>query len=759
MEVEDVEETEEVNEEDENEDDDGEENDVAGDNKEEDDDDEEDSEEEVEEEITKKGKKAPLKKPPTKKTSANKAPSKKVPEKKKAKTAKEKASEKETKKKTVSKTQVEVKEGIAPKPKTVTKIDRLEEARLAFKWWETPVLEEGVNWKELEHAGIIFAPPYVRHNVPLIYDGEKIKLTLEQEELASFYAAMPDDGPQLGNPKTRDVFQKNFFKDFLETFTSGSTVKHFNKCDFSLIKQHLDREKTLKKAASDFEKKQRKQEVTEKALKHGYALIDGRIEKMGNYNMEPPGLFRGRGEHPKTGSVKTRSFAESVSINLSENACIPKAHLPGHAWNSVRHDPCVTWLCSWIENVQDQNKYVHLAASSSFKGRNDVEKYDKAIRLKHCIGTVRKDYTNNIKSKDRADRQLGTAMWIIDNLALRVGGEKGEDEADTVGCCSLRKEHLNFNPNPETYEIELEFLGKDSMLYKQNINFARYGDLGKLVYQCLKSFCAGKSSDDDIFETLNPTIMNQQLSSLMKGLSAKVFRTYNASITLEKELPSAEDLKGLDVAEKVIRYNAANREVAILCNHQKTVSKAAETMFENLHEKLNTLKSQRNKLIEWKGLCKKKQENKIPVKKEDKDTIDKLKDAVALASKKKEAAITPEEKIYAAELLEAAKVAQKEDTNKRFQDKHYFKATPTESSVDVKIDNWSEQIRKLEVDIRNRDENKEVALGTSKINYMDPRISVAWCKRCEVPIDKIFAKTLRDKFNWAMAVPPSWKFE
>ena len=41
---------------------------------------------------------------------------------------------------------------------------------------------------------------------------------------------------------------------------------------------------------------------------------------------------------------------------------------------------------------------------------------------------------------------------------------------------------------------------------------------------------------------------------------------------------------------------------------------------------------------------------------------------------------------------------------------------------------------------------------------MDPRISVAWCKRHEVPIDKIFAKTLRDKFNWAMAVEPKWKF-
>jgi hypothetical protein len=35
---------------------------------------------------------------------------------------------------------------------------------------------------------------------------------------------------------------------------------------------------------------------------------------------------------------------------------------------------------------------------------------------------------------------------------------------------------------------------------------------------------------------------------------------------------------------------------------------------------------------------------------------------------------------------------------------------------------------------------------------------VAWCKRVECPIEKIFPKTLRDKFPWAMSVPLSWKF-
>lgn len=38
----------------------------------------------------------------------------------------------------------------------------------------------------------------------------------------------------------------------------------------------------------------------------------------------------------------------------------------------------------------------------------------------------------------------------------------------------------------------------------------------------------------------------------MPGLTAKVFRTYNASATLQNELPGEEALAGLSVAEKVL---------------------------------------------------------------------------------------------------------------------------------------------------------------------------------------------------------------
>jgi len=51
-----------------------------------------------------------------------------------------------------------------------------------------------------------------------------------------------------------------------------------------------------------------------------------------------------------------------------------------------------------------------------------------------------------------------------------------------------------------------------------------------------------------------------------------------------------------------------------------------------------------------------------------------------------------------------------------------------------------------------------VSLGTSKINYMDPRITVAWCKRNEAPIEKLFNKSLLGKFNWAMEEQPDFVF-
>ena len=497
--------------------------------------------------------------------------------------------------------------------------------------------------------------------------------------------------------------------------------------------------------------------------------MDGHIERVGNYNMEPPGAFRGRGEHPKMGKLKQRVSPEQVSLNLSQCAPVPRCPVPGHAWGDVRHDPRGQWLANWKENINNQSKYMQLAAQSSFKGKSDRSKYNKAALLCDNIEKIRKSYKKDLKSKDLETKQLATATWVIDRLALRVGGEKDTDEeADTVGCCSLRVEHLEFDPNGEggdNREIKLEFLGKDSMLYKQTIDFgaAMYNEnngMGAQVFENFKAFCRKKKPTDEVFSSISPTLLNNHLKKFMDGLSAKVFRTYNASKTLQDELRKNETSnawKNLPASEKVVEYNNANREVAILCNHQRSVSKAQETALETIGAKLSVLKKQKKELkVMLKRLNKGNKD--IPVRKSYQSMIDDVQKGIEKAKKMKEKAKTNTEKIAATEADEKAKSKKRALAERKFQKAHLWEKIPTKEQVAKRIETWTGKINKMEMDLKHKDDNKEVSLGTSKINYMDPRISVAWCKRNEVPIEKVFSKTLRDKFNWSMAVDGEWEF-
>ena len=86
-----------------------------------------------------------------------------------------------------------------------------------------------------------------------------------------------------------------------------------------------------------------------------------------------------------------------------------------------------------------------------------------------------------------------------------------------------------------------------------------------------------------------------------------------------------------------MEYNNANCEVAILCNHQKSVSKAQETQLENLGGKIATLRKQKKIL---QGMLKrlngdnKAMKKKIPVKKSSQAMTDEVKDALLTAKKK-----------------------------------------------------------------------------------------------------------------------------
>lgn len=594
------------------------------------------------------------------------------------------------------KTRVKKEGGAVRKLKVHSKGERLDMAIKAYRWWKEEELPEGIQWRTLEHNGVLFPPPYKPHHVPLLYNGKEVELTPVQEEVATFFAAIPNDGPQLGNPKTAKIFTKNFFADFKKVLGKSHEIKSFDGCDFSRIAAHLDKQREDKKNMTKEEKLPEKEKKEKEMYTNGFAFVDGHLEKVGNFRIEPPGLFRGRGEHPKTGTLKERVMPGEVTVNVGISDRVPVCNVPGHAWKEVIHRDTVSWLAYWNENVMGGIKYVFFAASSSFKGKSDLAKYEKARRLKKYITKIRKDYIKGLKAKDMFTRQRSTAMWVIDVLALRVGNEKGEDEADTVGCCSLRVEHMSFND--ENCAMTLSFLGKDSMPYNNTVELAQYGDVGKLVYANLKKFCHKKDKNEEVFHELSVSELNKHLSSLMPGLSAKVFRTFNASVTLEKELPVDLDPNGnLEVAPKVVAYNDANRKVAILCNHQRTVPKSFDNTLEKMNAQLDQLKDQLKELHQMEKLIAKGKTKSIRLK------------SASNGSENKE-----------------------EDALQKKAESHLFQRVPSAEQVAKKIEAWQKKVDVLSLRLQDKNDNKEVALGTSKINYMDPRISVAWCKRVRI---------------------------
>ena len=313
-----------------------------------------------------------------------------------------------------------------------------------WKWWEEEKKkDDGKKWHFLQHRGPLFAPDYelLPSHVRFYYDQKVMRLSPAAEEIATFYGRMLDH-----DYTTREVFNKNFFKDWRKAMNDEERhkIRDLSKCDFTEIDAHFKSMSEQRKNRSKEEKKAEKERNEAIVTEYGTCIIDGHEEKIGNFRIEPPGLFRGRGDHPKQGSLKRRTMPEDVIVNCSADSDWPEPP-EGHQWKKVQHDNTVTWLASWTENVQNQIKYVMLNPSSKLKGEKDMMKYEKARQLKLKIDKIRSNYTVDLKSKEMRIRQRAVALYFIDKLALRAGNEKDEDQADTVGCCSLRVEHITLH--------------------------------------------------------------------------------------------------------------------------------------------------------------------------------------------------------------------------------------------------------------------------------------------------------------------------
>jgi DNA topoisomerase-1 len=224
--------------------------------------------------------------------------------------------------------------------------------------------------------------------------------------------------------------------------------------------------------------------------------------------------------------------------------------------------------------------------------------------------------------------------------------------------------------------IKLDFLGKDSVRYCKKMS------VHSQIYKNIQDFILNKTKKDNLFDLIISSSLNDYLGSFMEGLTAKVWRTYNASLLFQKEIDKIKEDKVSEIEpnEKlnylISMFNQANTEVALLCNHQKNVDKSMDNMINKIEDRIKELKKLKSK---------------------------------------------------------------------------YTKNNDKVKKINAKI-------KSLKLKKETKLKMKNVSLGTSKNNYIDPRIIFAFIKKFEIPPEKLFTKTLIKRFEWANSVDKNYRF-
>ena len=238
----------------------------------------------------------------------------------------------------------------------------------------------------------------------------------------------------------------------------------------------------------------------------------------------------------------------------------------------------------------------------------------------------------------------------------------------------------------------------------------------------------------------------------MTGLSAKVFRTYNASFTMATLL---RDMKSEgSMMERIKDYNDANRKVAILCNHKRTIGAAHATQMEKMTDKvcarwclaeivfvangwsqINGLKYQKwrikQMMLSIDPKIKKKKGADFFLLDEDIDhewvlshqafLVEEQRQKIQKKFEKENEKLVAEgsKEMKAKELTERMEVA--DELEQKFKRENKTKKVEVEgkgATIEKMMDNLAkldQRIENMKLQAADKEDNKEVALATSKI--------------------------------------------
>lgn len=430
--------------------------------------------------------------------------------------------------------------------------------------------------KSLVHNGVLFPKEYE----PKYFDK---KLSPLAEEMLYNYALK---------------YNSEYVKDTI-----------FNNNFYSCLKLELPKEYLTKKFPDDYkqlilkivnytnshkltdEQKLANKEIREKnKKKYGFAKVNGIKEPLGNYNVEPPGIFIGRGNNSYMGLWKYRIYPKDVIINFipeKETDKVPKPNIKGE-WKDIIHNNNITYIARYIENIGnilDNPKEVRFGSTSTIIQKSDLEKFEKGNELLNNWEKVQKHIIKNIQTSECA-----LIAWLIQFTSIRIGSE--ETENGVVGASTLKVKNINIKDDI----LQLNFSGKDSIEYNNTFKVPKY------IINAFNKIIKDKKEDDNLFSVSSKQV-NEFLNECLPGLTAKVFRTaWAKKLMLDNPI---EIKKSWPVDYKAMKLKIQILDVSLRLNHKKTTKVVLNDVLKKLNDRLECeiekLKTARDKVKqEWK---------------------------------------------------------------------------------------------------------------------------------------------------------------
>ena len=499
------------------------------------------------------------------------------------------------------------------------------------------------------------------------------------------------------------IFQKNAWECWKRTLPKG--LQNMRMTDFT--REFADRrasqeQKKVAKAQRskedrDFEKVQR----DSMKQKYGFATVDGKRVPIGGYMIEAPNFIIGRGAAVFTGCWKSRVQPNEVTVNVVGDPAKTK-ELKDRGFRVVSK-PDVMWVMTYrmrlINSDYQPIKKVNFGTGSEFVHENEEQKYDTSSELMRNWEAMKQKIFDAATDTDVKRSQAGICAYLMMVTGQRIGGEGAKNEAGTVGMSTIRTEHLKLSASNGKYFASFDYLGKDSVNYKNTV------EVEKFVYDALTFFTKGKKPGQKVFDQMGGGDVGALMKEVMPGVSPKSFRTANAALELVQYLrENPVDPNWSDAKKKQVLV-MGNAKVARKLNHQKNVGKNQGDQEAKAQERIAAA------------------EKTLQVRKE------KGKERLIQIRKQMETA----KGLWSGQKLKD-KLTQLKDQEQKVKD------------LVVKAE---ESVERASANLDIKKGTADIALGTSLGAYISPKIIFSWCKDVGLDPNKIYSKSLMQRQVWA----------